>query len=104
MIIEKEGKFIYYVIICDVCGNEIEVNKDSDATTCYTCRTKKARKEAKKKLSFLIGAKIINVEPCDNGCCTDTEELDKVEVETNIGKRITFSIGGYNERYISWDE
>ena len=104
MIIEKERKSVYYVTICDTCGKEIEVNKDSDKTTCYDCITKKAMANAKISLSFLLGAKIINVEPCDNGCCTKAEELDKVEVETNTGKRITFTVGGWNEHYIEWSE
>lgn len=104
MTIEKERKSAYYVIICDTCGEETEVNKYSNETTCYACRTKKAIEKAKKNLSFLIGARIVNIEPCDNGCCTNIGEIDSIKVETNTGKRITFSVGDWNEYYIEWNE
>ena len=104
MTTEKHYEEIYYVNICENCGNEFRVSKNSTVELCYNCQTEDAIRRAKEKLAFLIDAKIINVEPVEKGHCTGSHEIENIEVESIEGKRILFRIGGYNEHYIAYEE
>lgn len=104
MTIKKCRKSVYYVTKCNICGKEIEVDKDDINITCYDCITKIAVEKAEKKLSFLIGAKIINVVVCENGSYTDDTEIDSICVETDTGIKIVFQAGGWEEHYIEWSD
>lgn len=104
MTIEKHREETYYVNICNVCGNEFRVTKDSTEEICYDCQTEKAMQRAREALSFLIGAKITYIEPEEMGSCTSPKEIERIEVKTNDGKRIIFKIGGYDEHYMTYVE
>lgn len=85
-----------YVGVCLKCGAEYEVGKDSNDTICHSCLTKNAIAQAKENLSWLMGAKIIDIEPTHEGHMTSAEYISAITVKTDNGKTIVFEVGGYD--------
>ena len=93
----------YYVETCLECGNDFRVQKYDKETVCYDCRTKKRIDEVNKEGQFLIGAVIVGFEPHNCGTSTSLDELDSILVQTVDKQMIKFTGGGYEERYIEWE-
>ena len=94
----------YYVLVCSACGKEVEVSKDSKATTCYACDSKAAYDRAVSNLAFLVGAEVIEVKPWSQGHLTDCWHLSSIRAKTSEGRILEFESGGWDEHYITWDD
>lgn len=93
-----------YVQTCAVCSEDFHVSKDSKETVCYRCETEAAYAKALAAGQFLIGAEIIELEPKPCGHLTAFDKLIYIKVRTKDGKIIEFEGGGWDERYIEWEE
>lgn len=101
MTLVRHKEVVEYFNICKTCGNKfLRHHKDSTQDTCDPCRIKRAHAHVKKQVAHLIGAKVINIEPVNQGTSTYSGELESIEVETAAGKRVLFSVGGRDGFYI----
>ena len=92
---------VIYVQKCSLCGEDVKVSKDStEPVTCYDCDVKSAYERALSEGQFLIGAEIVGFELMSE----DIDELSSLKVRTKDGKVIEFTAGGWDERYIEWEE
>jgi DNA-directed RNA polymerase subunit RPC12/RpoP len=94
----------FYLQTCTRCGTEFKVDKDDNETMCYDCSTAVANEKAISDGQFIIGAEVIAFEPHYQGNWTNIDELDSLTVKAKDGRIIKFGSGGYDERYIDWEE
>lgn len=88
MNVKKIREVEYYVMICDVCGKEIEVHKESKMTTCYGCREKVRLEERQTKLDDMFcECKIISINRYH-----DEYRIESFIVQNEEGKQFKFFI------------
>jgi len=104
MTTEKRREIVEYVNVCTTCGKEFEVIHEYSAQEiCYSCKTKAATTLTKAELKRFIGAKIIGIEPVDNGACTSPREIMQIDVKLDDGMCARFTpCGEDGELYIDW--
>lgn len=99
----KEGK----AYKCKDCGDIVQklpLRTESEKEgLCYTCWSKKVRREKREKLLQMFGeARIVDIKPRANPF-SDMFEVDSITLEVD-GKRYELTADGYNERYIEISE
>jgi len=56
------------------------------------------------KFGITFFSRIIGIEAVGAGVYRDAYELESITVKTLDGKTVEFTAGGYDERYIEWEE